>query len=116
MALNSNTVGEVLHWAAASLLMLSLVGSSIFTYASDCLPAYTATSSSLGCYSQGSAPTLSGLHIIVVEDAQACVGMCGLAGYSFSGVQPGLEVNGVVEATYGLFSSGQSCLLTQTRN
>jgi hypothetical protein len=99
MTLNLNIMGNIIHLAAVLLLLLSLAGSLTFTYASECLPAYTTTYSSLGCYSQGSTPTLSGLHIIVVEGAQACAGMCGLAGYSFSGVQPLLEQAGLAQAT-----------------
>lgn len=99
MTLNLNTMGNILHLVAVLLLLLSLAGSSNFTYASECLPEYTVTYSSLGCYSQGSTPTLSGLHIIVVEDTQACAEMCGLAGYSFSGVQPLLEQGDLVQAT-----------------
>jgi hypothetical protein len=99
MTLNLNIMGNILHLAAVLLLLLSLAGSSTFTYASECLAAYTPTYSSLGCYSQGLTPTLPGLHIIVVDDAQACAGMCGLAGYSFSGVQPLLEQGDLVQAT-----------------
>jgi hypothetical protein len=99
MTLNLNTMGNILPLAAVLLLFLSLAKSSTFTYASECLPEYTTTYSSLGCYSQGSTPTLSGLHIIVVEDAQACAEMCKLTGYSFSGVQPLLEQSDLVQAT-----------------
>ncbi|KAG5983381.1 hypothetical protein E4U55_000057 [Claviceps digitariae] len=76
---------------AASLLFLSWIGQG---HARTCLPAYKADAKSVGCYQdQDTVHDLTGpqLSVYSANSPEYCANLCGLAGFSYSGVKNGIK-------------------------
>jgi beta-D-xylosidase 4 len=74
---------------ARVVLVLSLTLTDLAN-AATCLPAYTATTTYVGCYVDPLSPRdLSGPMLTVgsSNSPQYCANVCGVAGYAYSGVE-----------------------------
>ena len=53
-----------------------------------CMPAYQATYTSMGCYTDNDTRTLSGAEYVLAGNTpQDCANSCGLGGYTYAGTE-----------------------------